>query len=71
MSKGNKNLLVGVVIGVAAGFIAGVVMASGKEQKVDKLRARLSNLATDAQERINALRAMATKHDEKTKAEQN
>jgi gas vesicle protein len=63
MSKGSKNLLVGVVIGAAAGFIAGVMLSNDKIKKVDKLKSKITNLAADAQERINALRNMTAKHE--------
>jgi len=69
MVKNGKNLAVGIVIGAAAGFIAGVLISSGKNKKTDDIRARITNLAADAQERIKALRAMAQKHETKTKAE--
>ena len=66
MSKGRSNLVVGIVIGAAAGFIAGVIIANSKDNKVDKLKSRISNLANDAQERINALRAMTHRQEERT-----
>jgi gas vesicle protein len=69
MSKGNKNLLVGVVIGVAAGFVAGVILANSKGKKVDALKSKITNLAVDAQERINALRAMVNRNEERTEPE--
>jgi len=69
MSKGNKNLLVGVVIGVAAGFVAGVILTNSKGKKVDTLKSKITNLAADAQERINALRAMVNRNEERTEPE--
>jgi gas vesicle protein len=65
MSKGTRNLLIGVVIGASAGFIAGVMLFNTKNKKADKLKSKITNLAADAQERINALRAMAARHEEK------
>jgi gas vesicle protein len=71
MSKGSRNLLIGIVIGASAGFIAGVLMFNKKGQQADKLRSKISGLAADAQERINALRAMAMKHEENQKQAKN
>lgn len=65
MNKEQKNLLIGIIIGASAGFIAGVLLFNNKAKKVDKLKSKISNLASDAQERINALRAIGNKHQEK------
>ncbi len=69
MAKNGKNLAIGIVIGAAAGFVASILISSGKNKKTDDIRARISSLATDAQERIKALRAMAQKHENKAKNE--
>jgi gas vesicle protein len=71
MSKSNRNLLIGIVIGASAGFIAGVLLINTKGKKVDQLRSKISGLASDAQERINALRAMAIKHQEAQQEKKN
>jgi gas vesicle protein len=65
MARNGKNLAVGIVIGAAAGFVAGILISSGKNKKTDDIRERISSLATDAQERIKALRAMAQRHETK------
>ena len=65
MAKNGKNLAIGIVIGAAAGFVAGILISSGKNKKTDDIRSRISDLATDAQERIKALRAMAQRHESK------
>ena len=65
MAKNGKNLAVGIVIGAAAGFVAGILISSGKNKKTDDIRSRISDLAADAQERIKALRAMAQRHESK------
>jgi len=65
MAKNGKNLAVGIVIGAAAGFVAGILLSSGKNKKTDDIRARISDLAADAQERIKALRAMSQRHESK------
>ena len=69
MAKNGKNLAIGIVIGAAAGFVAGILISSGKNKKTDDIRARISDLAADAQERIKALRAMAQRHETKAKEE--
>jgi len=66
MDKGSRNLALGIVVGLAAGVLAGVLLSNRKVKKVDKLRSKISNLAADAQERINNLREMANQHQEKT-----
>ncbi len=67
MSKSGKNLAIGIVIGAAAGFIAGIMVMGGKNKKTDDIRSRISDLAADAQERIKSLRAMAQRHESKSK----
>jgi len=68
MAKNGKNLAIGIVIGAAAGFVAGILISSGKNKKTDDIRARISDLAADAQERIKSLRAMAQRHENKGKS---
>ena len=69
MSRNRRNLATGIVIGAAAGFVAGILMSGGKNKKTEDMRAKISNLAADAQERIKALRAMAQNHESKAKSE--
>ena len=71
MGKDNNNLLLGIVIGAAAGFVAGAMLSNGKTGKVDTLKSKIANLAADAQERISALRAMANRGEEKAGTPQN
>jgi gas vesicle protein len=69
MGKSGRNLAIGIVIGAAAGFIAGIMITGGKNKKTDDIRSRISDLAADAQERIKALRSMAQRHENKTKTD--
>jgi|GEM_PF-4453562 len=69
MSRNRSNLATGIVIGAAAGFVAGILMSGGKNKKTEDIKSKISNLAADAQERIKALRDMAQNHDIKAKSE--
>jgi hypothetical protein len=68
MKKDNNNLLLGIVIGAAAGFVAGAMLSNGKSDKVGELKSKITNLADDAMQRINALRAMSGRPQDKTGA---